>query len=551
MKKIIILFSLFALILTGCEDFLDTDNLTEKDTSNYPENQDEVMSMLTGVYSAARAMEMDENARCAFVVAEVLSDDRFGGGGPDDADWAMLERFELKDPNLFRDTWSNAYRAIFRVNMLLDAVDMVEWNDDATRSYVEGQAYFLRAYSYFYLARLFGTAPLTLSPDPVNIPRASADELFAQIGIDLKTSIEKMPNTPKVADRGRATKWAAQALLGRAYLFYTGYYKKDSMPLPESGSISKSEVIGHLDDCIANSGLGLYPDFRNLWPYSNALSKRDGYEFSIINDLLWAGETGGNYETIFAFQSAAKVTWDNVGDCNRINLYFSPREQELEGLFPYGKGWGFGPVNPVLWNRWPQEDLRRKGSIIDVEDKVNEMSDFQWAADHQQHESGYWQKKYIAVNVKNNGGYTNYSKEMYGDVVNDDYQINNTQDLVILRFADVLLMASELKQDATHLNKVRERAGLDPVAYSETALQNERRWELAFEGIRYYDLLRWGIAGEALQAQNGIEIMNDGDKQTMKIGDQVTRITQTGGFMPIPDAEIKLSAGVLEQTPGW
>lgn len=551
MKKIIAIFLFVTMFFTGCEDFLDTENLTEKDTSNYPENQGEIMNLLTGVYAATRAMEMDENARCAFVVAEVLSDDRFGGGGPDDKDWANLEKFICSDPNMFRDTWSNAYRSIFRANMLLNSLDMIEWSDEATRSYVEGQVYFLRAYSYFYLARLFGTAPLTLSPDPVNLPRASAEELFAQIGDDLKMAIGKMPNTPKAAERGRATKWAAQALMARAYLFYTGYYKKENMPLPEGGSISRTEVIAYLDDCISNSGYSLYPDFRNLWPYSNVLSKRDGYPFSVNNDLQWAGESGGNYETVFAFQSAAKVTWDNVGDCNRINLYFSPREQDEAGIFPYGKGWGFGPVNPKLWDAWPQGDLRKKGSVIDVEDKEDEMPDYMWAADHQQHESGYWQKKYIAVNVKRNGGYTNYSKEMYGDLVNDDYQINNTQDLIIFRFADILLMAAELKQDAECLNKVRIRAGLEPVTYSENALRNERRWELAFEGVRYYDLLRWGIAGETLDSQNGVEIKNDGATGRIDIGNQTARIAETGGFMPIPEAEIELSGGLLEQTPGW
>ena len=551
MKKIIAIFLFMTMFFAGCEDFLDTENLTEKDTSNYPESQAEIMNLLTGVYAATRAMEMDENARCAFVVAEVLSDDRFGGGGPDDKDWANLEKFICSDPNMFRNTWSNAYRSIFRANMLLNSLDMVEWSDETTRSYVEGQVYFLRAYSYFYLARLFGTAPLTLSPDPVNLPRASAEELFAQIGNDLKTAIEKMPNTPKVAERGRASKWAAQALMARAYLFYTGYYKKENMPLPEGGSVSRTEVTAYLDDCIANSGYNLYPDFRNLWPYSNALSKRDGYPFSVNNGLQWAGESGENYETVFAFQSAAKITWSNVADCNRINLYFSPREQDEAGIFPYGKGWGFGPVNPKLWDAWPQSDLRKKGSVIDVEDKENEMPDYMWAADHQQHESGYWQKKYIAVNIKRNGGYTNYSKEMYGDLVNDDYQINNTQDLVIFRFADILLMVAELKQDAEPLNKVRARAGLEPVAYSENALRNERRWEFAFEGVRYYDLLRWGIAGEALDSQNGVEIMNDGATGRMDIGNQAARIAETGGFMPIPEAEIELSGGLLEQTPGW
>jgi len=554
MKKIII-FSFLALLLAGCESFLDTDNLLEKNTSNYPQTEEEMSTLLTGVYSAARAMEMDENGACAFIVAEILSDDRFCGGGPDDSKWANLEKFISTDYNMFRETWTNAYRAIYRANSLMENIDKIEWKDPASRSNIEGQAHFLRGYAYFYLSRLFGTAPLVLTTESENIPRATADELFAQIGADFKAAIEKMPNTAKIPERGRATKWAAEAMMARAYLFYTGYYKKDSMPLPE-GSISKSQVIGYLDDCISNSGHDLYGDFRNLWPYSNAYTKEDGYQFSVLNDLKWAGEEGGNYETVFAFTSSAKVTWDNVGDCNRMNLYFSPREQDEEGMFPYGKGWGFGPVNSTLWNNWPVNDLRRRGSIIDVTDEDEEMPDFQWAADHQQHETGFWQKKYIAVNVKsvNKDGdpiCVNYSKKMFGDAVNDDYQINNTQDMVLIRFADVLLMAAELKEDNGPLNLVRTRAGLGSVPYSETALRNERRYELAFEGQRYFDLLRWGIAGQALNAQNGVDVKNDNDAKKMDLGDQAKRISETGGFMPIPQAEIALSNGVLVQTPGW
>lgn len=549
MKKIII-FSILALLLTGCDSFLDTENLTQKDTSNFPENEEEVSAMLTGVYSAVRNMEMDENGASSFVVSEILSDDRFTGGGPDDKNWANLEKFTNTSPNMFDETWSNAYKAIYRANTLLLSLDKIQWEDTQKRSYIEGQAYFLRGYTYFYLARFFGSAPLVLTPEPVNNPRASADELYAQIASDLKLAIEKMPSTPKVSERGRATRWAAQGILARAFLFYTGYYKKDSMPLVDEGSLTKAQVISYLDDCITNSGHGLYPDFRNLWPYSNLLTKRDGYKYSEDNDLTWAGEAGGNYETVFAFQSISKVTWDNPIDCNRLNLYFSIREQDEAGIFPYGKGWGFGTVNSKLWDTWPATDLRRKGSIIDVTDP-NEMSGYQWAADHQQHETGFWQKKYVAVNVKTSSGYVNYSKEMFGETVNDDYQINNTQDLVVLRFADILLMAAELKQDAGPLNLVRARAGLGNVAYSETALRNERRWELAFEGIRYYDLLRWGIAGEALNAQNGIEVKNDNAVAQISLGDLAKRVNETGGFMPIAQRQISLSGGVLKQTPGW
>ncbi|WP_369683048.1 RagB/SusD family nutrient uptake outer membrane protein [Parabacteroides sp. AM58-2XD] len=109
-----------------------------------------------------------------------------------------------------------------------------------------------------------------------------------------------------------------------------------------------------------------------------------------------------------------------------------------------------------------------------------------------------------------------------------------------------------MKQDVSYLNRVRERAGLTPLAaYTDRALQNERRWELAFEGSRYYDLLRWGIAGESLEKQNGVKVKNNGVDDVMNMGNLTQRIQETGGFMPIPKTQIDLSAGVLEQTPGW
>ena len=81
----------------------------------------------------------------------------------------------------------------------------------------------------------------------------------------------------------------------------------------------------------------------------------------------------------------------------------------------------------------------------------------------------------------------------------ENMQLNNIHDLVLIRFADVLLMQSELKKDVAGINEVRKRAGLNPIAaYSEEALRNERRWELACEGTRWNDLRRWHIAAAAL-----------------------------------------------------
>ena len=95
--------------------------------------------------------------------------------------------------------------------------------------------------------------------------------------------------------------------------------------------------------------------------------------------------------------------------------------------------------------------------------------------------------------INEEGGYaSSYSVLMYGTTEN--MQLDNTMDLIMIRLADVYLMHSELTETNTYMNKVRERAGLEPIAYSLENIQKERRYELAFEGVRWNDIRRWGIA---------------------------------------------------------
>lgn len=550
MKKIWI-FVMIVILLTSCNDFLDTENLIKKDNSNFPKSEEDASIDLTGIYSVLREVTEGEEGMQFFITAEILSDDRFGGGGPDDSRLHAVDRLKKVDDNMFADVWKQRYKGIFRCNVLLNSLDAIQWKNEQARNKIEGETLFLRAYFYFDLCRLYGTVPLIITTEPVNLPRATKEELYALMGSDLKKAIELLPSKrylpSDVAELGHATKWAAEALMGRIFLFYTGYYEQETMPLID-GELSKQEVIGYLDDCIGNSGHDLLPDFRNLWPYSNEYTKED-YQYAQDNDLSWAGEQGENIETVFAIRYSPKATWDNTSPRNSICLYFSMREPEsLESIFPLGVGWGTGSVNPQLWDNWPAGDLRREASILSVE---KELPDYVWGRDKQMNETGYWQKKYVAINAYNDDGeIVNYSQIIYPDVTSD-YQLNNTQDLVIIRFADVLLMASELKHDAAPLNRVRERIGLDPVSYSDEALRNERHWELAFEGIRYYDLLRWHIAGEALQSQNGIKVMNNLVETRMDMDDISQRVEITKGLMPIPQTQIDLSGGILVQNPGW
>jgi hypothetical protein len=135
-------------------------------------------------------------------------------------------------------------------------------------------------------------------------------------------------------------------------------------------------------------------------------------------------------------------------------------------------------------------------------------------------------------------------------------QLIQIADLIHIRFADVLLMHSELTGDATGLNRVRARSGLAPVACNLENIKNERRFELAFESIRYWDLLRWSgpsleEAGNALNKQTGFDLINAAVVVPMVKFDYKARLQATQGYWPIPQTEIDLSNGVLEQNPGW
>jgi starch-binding outer membrane protein, SusD/RagB family len=546
--KYILFSSLMVFLMSGCNDFLDTDNLTKKDNSNFPKTKTDAEESLTGCYSMLRDSENP------LITSELLSDERFGGGGPDDR-WAQAVDHLMKNENdMFSSLWAAEYAGIYRCNMLLERLDKISFSSDDDHNRIEGETYFLRAYYYLNLGEFFGSVPLITTSTYGNYPQASADSLFVQIGEDLVTAIKLLPSTKiqnmDADNLGHATKWAAEGLLARAFLFYTGYYNKTSM-----GSVTKDIVVADLNDCIANSGHKLMPDFRNLWSYSNQYTATD-YIYDSENGLSWYGDDGGNLETIFSIKFSPNAMWDGsyTNRNNGVNLTFSPRETDgsVKNNFPLGIGWGFGPISSVMINDWKSaepNDTRFKASIFDVSD---EAPDYIWGADKQMNETGYWQKKNVAIDYKTSDGtIQNISHAMYPNVISD-YQLDNIQDIVVLRFADILLMQSELTQTVNGINDVRTRVGLKPIAaYSDQALQNERRWELAFEGQRWFDLLRWHKAGDALARQDGVAVKNNLIDAKMDMSNVKQRVTDTGGFMQIPQTQIDLSDGVLKQNAGW
>ena len=331
--------------------------------------------------------------------------------------------------------------------------------------------------------------------------------------------------------------------MARVFLFYTGYYDKEALPLPDGGSITKQQATDWLVDCIENSGHDLVSDFRNLWPYAYA----QDYAYTKENNLKWEGD--GNKETVFAIKYSTISNWDlDYQKCNHIALYLGLREQNTKRTSPFGIGWGMGTVNPKLWEDWDDADLRKQASIINVKDK-KEIVYYANGGGSQMDETYYMQKKYTPIMVKNSEGVlVNYSCVLY-NMTETNYLLTNTQDLVLMRFSDVLLMAAELgaPNAQNYLDRVRNRVSLPSVPATLENIKNERRFELAFEGVRYYDLLRWHDWNVITENQTDIKVRNN-SVETQKT---VTFRSETGGFLQIPKTEIELSGGVLKQNPGW
>jgi hypothetical protein len=549
MKKILYLF-LISCALISCEDFLDTVNKTKKDTSNYPRSTADASELLTGVYSI---LGRPEPLGSSFMTSELMSDDRFGGGGPDDRSCKAIDQFKKSSDDMFNNAWKAYYFGVFRSNFLISKLDQIKWDSISSRNKIEGEARFLRAYFYFDLARMFGEVPLVTEPEPVNLPKSPASKIYALIASDLKTSIEKLPSVKyqdMILDKnaGRVTKWAAEALMARVFLFYTGYYQTETLPLNDGGEISKQQVVEWIADCAENSGHGLIDDFRNIWAYSYV----QDYKYTADNGLGWVGD--GSKETVFAIKySALANDWTAPNQkSNQYCLYFGLRGQPLgnKNTFPYGVGWGMGTVNPKIWDEWNDNDPRKKGSILYAADN-NEIKSYIKGGDNLLDETMYWNKKYIPINVwkdETKTSVVNFSYKLY-NMVGTDYMRDNIEDLIVIRFSDVLLMAAELGAPGAqdYLDRVRTRVGLTSVPLTLENIKKERRFELAFEGVRYYDLLRWKDENVITANQTEIPIFN----RKLSAKKSIVFRAETGGFLPIPQTQIDLSNGLVTQNPGW
>lgn len=454
-------------VLGSCsEDFVTIDPQGKFDTSTYFSNEQQCYAALIGVYDPIRKNTGGFENLVAMLNAG--SDDFYAGGGSS-TDGTGIQNFSthsLSSITIPGSYWNDHYQGISRANILLSKLPAASMND-AVRSRFAAEAKTLRAFYYFNLVRLFKNIALVLEPlttETIFTPEQVAPEvIYAQIEKDLTEAIAALPNTVVAkTEAGRFNKGAAQALLGKVYLF-------------EGKKAEAAAVLAEVNGTpggVNQYGNKLLDKFSDLWITSNKFNAESLIEVS--------HSSAGNSDWTF---------WGQGRDeGNSLNIMVGPRgysRPEGSDAPNLPAGWAFNVATQKLYDAM-QGDPRKDATILDLKAlKAAGKADYIPAYQ----DTGFFLNKYLPrqSDVSTGGG---------------NSELNYKQNSYIIRLADTYLMEAEALGSGTRaqalLDAVRKRAGLDPVPVTLAAIKHERRMELAGEGHRFFDLVRWGDAAAAL-----------------------------------------------------
>ena len=560
----------------GVVDVADVEGIMNIILGISDEKEAEVTDMLKNQAYEGLYYQSANPTTMSYFVSCLASDEMLGGGGNGDN---LFHQLDLLGDVDMTEAWNNYRQYITQTNEVISRLKDIDPElESSSVRHGLGEALFLRAYYYHELATLFGTVPVITNNDSweERMKTTTPEDVWGQIMLDLKQAVDLMfgysPTLKK--DDSRVGKYAAEALLARSYLFFTGFYMgvhdiaettDANVTLPDGSVLTKEEVVAMINDCVKNSGFGLVGDYRNLWPYTNRLTVED-YSYTQGQNLAWVEDDGKvNPEVLFKIKYNKKGSWNTtIGYSNIVALYMGMRSGgTYASSFPFGQGWGAGSVSPGLVSEWKQAepgDMRLDASIQDMG-----QMDYNTSESFVQ-ETSYYEKKLSPISCRDDaGGYAEtFEKIMYGEGWDCDnfMQLGNIHPLNLIRFADVLLMQSELTGTVDGINKVRQRAGLAPITtYSLSALQEERRWELAFEGVRWNDMRRWGddYCKAALDKQMDQPIKNDGvvARNPQGVSESVPGFTsyaenyaKNHGFFAKPAGQNVVGGEIIERLQG-
>ena len=490
MKKLYIKISMIIISLTAfascSDDFVNVDS-NDINSEDYFNSEEDYQNALIGAYDLLQATYIN------VMLGEIASDNTLAGG---ESATDVIGIQEIDDmihtpvnSNL-RDLWGWMYGGINRTNFILEFQDKADFSG---KEQVIAQARFLRAYYYFELVKWFGDVPLAVDKqilfgEESSYIRSPASEVYAQIELDLMYAADKLPLVQ--TETGRVTKGAAQALLGKAYLYQEKF----------------SEAAQALETVIQSGTYSLVTDYNTIFEAEGENSTESVFEVQ-YTDLEGAG-----FGCLQCSEGNVAVGFSGV--------------RNYEGP-DFTSGFSFNVPVQEAYEAFDTDDPRRDIAILNIDAWATATgATFGTGFEH----TGYFNRKYIP-RIRSSNALA-------------DLNLTNPNNYRSIRYADVLLMAAEAfnrggideAKARGYLNDVRRRGfddDLHDVTASGASLTNaiylERRLELIGEGHRFFDLVR---TGKAAQEINGFQA---GKHE----------------LFPIPAIEIQLAGNVWAQNPGY
>lgn len=516
------------LAMTSCKDYLDVEPTNAVRTNSFYSSESQVDGALVGLYGTLKALP-----QYIFSMSEIRSDNVWITADVKQNDYVDICTFNangLLTDNTIKNAWAAYYTTIASANTLLDKMDDVTYTYKETPVQYEAEARFIRAMAYFDLVRFFGNIPAAThaltTDEAFAMGQSTEQEIYDQIIVpDLEYAVDHLAETAfdclRQSHSERVTQIAAKALLGKVYLTMAGFplYQTDKKALAQG---LFKEVIDYADES-GKFWAADMDEWNRMWIHEND-NKYFLFEVQYI-----AQKNEGNPMVCISVPNNPGTQWcaDNLVVGTHIYIerglqrHFIVRDEVTNEYVDKRIG---GTMNIRTGKGEDNEDYTPEGNTFYVKFFENKLK---------RAEMGY--------------------SDMDATIVDRTYW---PQNYPILRLEDIMLLYAECVGNTTEgysqLNKIRERAGLEALSglsadEFQTAVANERRYELAEEGHRWFDLVRQNIYVQTLQDMfENDDTTVDGTYRNFK-----QRITADMYLYPIPQSQIEVRKGLYTQNKGY
>lgn len=533
--------ALATLSLSSCNDWLTEETPGTTKVSEFFTSLSTAEAVVNAAY-VPMTWEFGTTYYPEWYFGDIVSDDALKGGQDinDGADLRELENFKANSDNeILLEYYRAQWQGIQRANLAIDEIPTtrIETEGDEAEKQAKyrdrylGEAYFLRGFYYFRLARMFGGMPLIdyviKSSNQWAQTRSTMDKTLNFAIEDFKRAENLLWKKDKYSDEelGRATKGAAQAMLLKANLYRADYLRNAGNETEAQKYFAEAAKWGK--EVIQSRQYSLWPNY--------------------LDNFRLANENGR--ESVFEIQYAEEATSDYGGEGYTRGTMTTILQRSRSSAFGEA-GWGYDRPTQNLYNEYEAGDARRDETIlVPTDEQIETPAQEIYCGDRMLN------RKYAMYNDGANGGIYKLA-----------HATRSPKNNIQIRYADVLLMYAEaccesgdLPSAKSALKEVRDRAGLSQFPYTAViqgqtitfndnqedlrkAIRHERRVELAMEGHRWFDLTRWGIAKETMDTYMA------GETEEAK---ELYGTFQKGKheLFPIPSKEIDLSG--IEQNPNW